>query len=223
MRKIKVHIADDHQVLIDGIKAVLKVEDSIEVAGDSLNGEDVVSWFKKNQADVLVLDINMPLLDGFEVLKTLKEKHILPNTVVLSSYDDVKIVKEVLRLGAKGFVAKNAAAEQIVEAIKIVDQGKQYFSKTIKDKVVNSFFDVEPVINKNKSQSKEPGILQMISDRERAVLVLIAEEYSTKEIAERLNIASSTVESHRANLLKKLNLKSSVGLTRFALKNKLTV
>jgi DNA-binding NarL/FixJ family response regulator len=107
MEKIRVHIADDHKILIDGIKAVLKTESSIEVVGQSLNGIDVLNWFESgNNCDVLVLDINMPKMDGIEVLRALEEKVITHKTIVLSSYDDMKLVKEVLKMGADGFLAK---------------------------------------------------------------------------------------------------------------------
>ena len=116
-KMITVHIADDHQILIDGVKAVLDLEPNIEVTGFSLNGLEVVEWFKENQADVLVLDINMPELDGIQVLKSLKGEKNRPEIIVLSSYDDVKLVKEVLQMGAKGFVPKKSAGEHIVNAV----------------------------------------------------------------------------------------------------------
>ena len=134
--KIKVHIADDHQILIDGIEAVLKNEENIEVVGHSLNGQDVIDWLEINKADVLVLDINMPKLDGIEVLTHLQKKGIEQPTIILSSYDDVKLVKEVLKIGADGFLAKKCAGENIVEAIKSVHEGDQYFSKGVQKDLV---------------------------------------------------------------------------------------
>jgi DNA-binding NarL/FixJ family response regulator len=140
-RKITVHIADDHQILIDGVKAVLKIEPNIEVIGFSLNGMEVVSWFQENEADVLILDINMPELDGIEVLKRLKDFKKRPEIIVLSSYDDVKLVKEVLQMGAKGFVPKKSAGEHIVNAVNKVAEGNQYFTDDVKEKMMQTLLN----------------------------------------------------------------------------------
>ena len=140
-KKITVHIADDHQILIDGVKAVLNIEPNIEVTGFSLNGQEVVDWFRENHADVLVLDINMPELDGLEVLKALRKNDKQPEIIVLSSYDDVKLVKEVLQMGAKGFVPKKSAGEHIVRAVYKVAEGSQYFTEDIKEKMMQTLLN----------------------------------------------------------------------------------
>ena len=136
--KITVHIADDHQILIDGIMAVLELEQNIEVVGFSLNGKQVLDWFHEHSADVLVLDINMPELDGIEVLKQFATFDDVPQVIILSSYDDIKLVKEVLGMGAKGFVPKKSAGEHIVKAIRKVFKGEQYFSDDIKEKMMKT-------------------------------------------------------------------------------------
>lgn len=213
LKKIKVHIADDHKVLIDGIIAVLKTENEIEVVGCSLNGEQVLQWYEKNTSDVLILDINMPKVDGIAVLQEFKKRDFQPNTVILSSYDDVKLVKEVIKIGAKGFLAKKCAGEQIVEAIKTVSSGENYFSKDIQNKIVTSFSE--------NSDTKNAKLLNLLTDREKEILVLITKELNTREIAESLFISVNTVETHRKNLIKKLEVKNVVGLALFAHKNKL--
>lgn len=218
LKKIRVHIADDHQVLIDGIKAVLKTEPEIDVVGYSLNGQEVLDWFKSNEADVLVLDINMPVVDGIKVLQMFKKRNFQPQVVVLSSYDDIKLVKEVLKIGAKGFLAKKCAAEQIVEAIKTVDRGEQYFSEIIKSKIFSAFSS-EPVEQPdNRSDSTFFGSL---TNREKEILALVSKEYNSSEIADQLKISKHTVESHRKNLIKKLQVKNVVGLALYAHKNEL--
>ena len=152
--KITVHIADDHQILIDGVKAVLNLEPKIEVTGFSLNGNEVVEWFKENQADVLVLDINMPELDGIQVLKHLKGEKNKPEIIVLSSYDDVKLVKEVLQMGAKGFVPKKSAGEHIVNAVYKVAEGNQYFTDDIKEKMMQTLLNGQV-----KNEGSQDGVL----------------------------------------------------------------
>ena len=213
LKKIKVHIADDHKVLIDGIIAVLKTEEQIEVVGCSLNGEQVLQWYRENNSDVLILDINMPKLDGIAVLKEFQKQENQPNIVILSSYDDVKLVKEVMKIGAKGFLAKKCASEQIVEAIETVYSGENYFSKSIQSKIVSSFSDTN--LNSQKNY------FNLLTEREKEILTLIAKEFNTREIAESLFISINTVETHRKNLIKKLQVKNVVGLALFAHKNKM--
>ncbi|VAW23703.1 hypothetical protein MNBD_BACTEROID04-1142, partial [hydrothermal vent metagenome] len=139
LEKIKVYIADDHQLLIDGIVAVLGSEKNIEVVGYSLNGESVINWFKTNTADILILDINMPKIDGVGVLQYFFKNNFQQKVIILSSYDDTKLIKEVLKIGASGFLAKKCAAENIIEAINVVYSGEQYFSKSIQDKLIATF------------------------------------------------------------------------------------
>ncbi len=217
-KKIKVHIADDHQILIDGIIAVLSSEKNIEVVGYSLNGEDVLSWFETNTADVLILDINMPKVDGIAVLQKFNEQNFEHKIIVLSSYDDLKLIKEVLKIGAHGFLAKKCAGEKIVEAINTVYTGEQYFEKSIQDKLISSFSK-----NPNKIDSKSPdgAFFSILTEREIDVLKLIAKQYTTAEISDILHISSNTVETHRKNLISKLNVKNVVGLALYAFKNNL--
>ena len=213
---ITVHIADDHQILIDGVKAVLNTENGIEVIGFSLNGIQVIEWFKENYADVLILDINMPKLDGIGVLKALKKsKKKRPEIIVLSSYDDIKLVKEVLQMGAKGFVPKKSAGEHIVNAVYKVANGNQYFTDDVKEKMMQTLLNGQP-----KNEGSQDGVLiSSLTKRELEVLKLVAQQYSTREIAQELSISESTVDTHRKNLMKKVKVKNSVGLAIFALKN----
>ncbi len=213
--KITVHIADDHQILIDGIIAVLNFEKNIEIVGFSLNGAQVLDWFEENDADILILDINMPKLDGIEVLNKFNNKEKRPKIIVLSSYDDVKLVKEVLQIGAQGFVPKKSAGEHIVNAVKKVANDEQYFTDDIKEKMMQTLLN-RPV----KDNVSQDGVLiTSLTKREVQVLKLVAQQYSTREIAEELHISESTVETHRKNLMRKVKVKNSVGLAIFALKN----
>lgn len=213
LKKIKVHIADDHKVLIDGIIAVLKTEKDIEVVGTSQNGNEVLEWYSNNMSDVLILDINMPEIDGIKVLYEFQNKKKKPCTIILSSYDDIKLIKEVIKIGAKGFLAKKCAGEQIALAIRTVYAGDNYLSKSIQSKIVSSFSDKN---KKNLENTQKP-----LTGREKEILVLIANELSTREIAKRLFISINTVETHRKNLIKKLQVKNVVGLALFAQKNNL--
>ena len=215
-KNIRVHIADDHQVLIDGIEAVLKIEPKITVVGTSVNGLQVLEWFEENIADVLILDINMPKLDGIEVLKALKKKEISTKPIVLSSYEDIKLVRKVLNLGALGFLGKNCAAEQIVKAILSVAEGEEYFSKSVLQEML-SFVGI-----KERLTARPDGYYgRPLSERELEILKYVSCELNSKEIGNILNISPSTVETYRKKLLKKLDVKNSVGMVMYAIKHEL--
>ncbi|WP_394774618.1 response regulator [Flavobacterium sp.] len=214
-QKIRIHLADDHQVLIDGLTNLLQTVDNFEVVGSSLDGTTVYDDVVKNNADILVLDISMPKKDGIDVLKDFTEKQFPCKVIILSSYDDLKIIKEVMKLGAKGYLSKKCAGDNIIEAIEAVYQDQEYFCDAIREKIFNSFMHNNPKLNDNK-YVKNP-----LSTREIEIIKMISLEYSGKEISEKLFISMSTVETHRKNIMKKLNITTSIGLVKYALKNDL--
>ena len=209
---IKIYIADDHQMLIEGMKAVLKNQLNFEIVGFSLNGVNLIEKVIASKADVLIMDISMPERDGLDVLKELSQ---FPNftfkVIVLSSYDDLKLVREVMQLGAHGYLTKQCVAENIIESILEVQNGEEYFCKIIRDKICDSFTKSHKEIEINENIN--------LTEREQVIIKLIALEYSGKEISEKLFISINTVETHRKNLLKKLNVKTSIGLAKYAIKN----
>lgn len=214
-KKIRIYLADDHQVLIDGILAVLKTNTKFEVVGYSLNGMNLVDTVHQKKADILIMDINMPQKDGIEVLKEFSDKGFSCKVIVLSSYDDFKLIKEVLKLGASGYLSKQCAGDSIIEAIESVAAGQDYFSKNIQEKIFSS-------LTGNTSASENYEITNtMLTDRELEILKLISMEYSGKEIGEELFISANTVETHRKNLIKKLNVKNTIGLVKYAIKHNL--
>jgi DNA-binding NarL/FixJ family response regulator len=218
-KKIYVHVADDHKILIEGIIAVINTDKDIEINDYSLTGKEVIDWFDKkgNKADVLILDITMPILDGFEVLKHFNKNNIKQNVIILSSYDDIKIVQEMLSLGCKGYITKNNAGEHIVNAIKAVAKGEQYFSNDIQSILLKSFAG-QHVPN---GDAPDNFLKETLTERELEVLKLISKQYNSPEIADKLSLGISTVDSHRKNLLRKLKVKNSVGLAIYAVKNKI--
>ena len=215
--KIKVHIADDHKILIEGIVAVINTESDIQVEGFSLTGKEVIDWAEDHSANILILDINMPIYDGIEVLKFFKIKKINLKVIILSSYDDVKLVQEMINLGASGFLSKDSAGQHIVEAIRTVHAGEQYFSDTVKNNLLKLYTGK----NVKLGQRPQSTIVNSLTDRETEVLKLISQEYSSPEIAQILNISQSTVDTYRKSLLKKTNVKNAVGLAMYAVKNKI--
>ncbi|MDP5093041.1 MAG: response regulator transcription factor [Polaribacter sp.] len=219
-KKIYVHVADDHKIVIEGIIAVINTDNDIAINGYSLTGEEVIDFFDKkgNRVDVLVLDITMPIIDGIEVLRYFKENKIIQNVIILSSYDDIKIVEEVLKLGCKGYVTKKSAGEHIVNAIKAVANGEQYFSNDVQKTLFTTFSGQH---NSDKGELPDKFLIDTLTEREVDVIRLIVKEYSSQEIADELKVSTRTVETHRKNLIKKLKVKNSVGLAMYAVKNKI--
>ncbi|MFD0993662.1 response regulator [Tenacibaculum geojense] len=213
-QKIKVHIADDHKILIEGVVALLNTDDNIEIEGFSLTGKQVVDWSKKNKADVLILDINMPEMDGISVLKTFQKRSTNQKTIILSGLSDPKLVQEMIALGANGFIEKSSASEHIIKAIKSVYRGEQYYSDDIKSSLFDLFVNESKTDETIKSVVDEP-----LTDREIEVLKLITQELSTSEMAEKLDVSVKTIEAHRRSLYKKLKVRNVVGLAMYAVKN----
>ncbi|MBP2284668.1 DNA-binding NarL/FixJ family response regulator [Flavobacterium sp. CG_23.5] len=214
--KIRIHLADDHQILIDGISSLLQTIPDFEVVGFSLNGSNLFDEVTQNKTDILMLDINMPQKDGIAVIKEFAEKGFPCKVIILSSYDDLKLIKEIMKLGASGYLTKQCAGENIVEAIEAVYRGEEYFCEAVREKIFNNVTKDNPKLNKIDS-----ALNSILTGREIEIITLISLEYSGKEISEQLYISINTVETHRKNIMKKLDLKNSIGLVKYAIKNNL--
>lgn len=214
--KIRIHLADDHQILIDGISSLLQTIPDFELVGSSLNGSTLFDEVTQNKADVLMLDINMPQKDGIAVIKEFAEKGFPCKVIILSSYDDLKLIKEIMKLGASGYLTKQCAGENIIEAIEAVYRGEEYFCEAVREKIFNNVTKDNPKLNKIDSD-----LNSILTGREIEIITLISLEYSGKEISEQLYISINTVETHRKNIMKKLDLKNSIGLVKYAIKNNL--
>jgi DNA-binding NarL/FixJ family response regulator len=214
--KIRIHLADDHQILIDGIKTLLHTNPHFEVVGFSVNGSNLYQEVIQNNSDILVLDINMPEKDGIQVIKEFASKGFPCKIIILSSHDDLRIIKEVMKLGSSGYLTKKCAGENIVEAIQAVHNGEEYFCRSVREKIFSSATKENPKLNKLDQNGDF-----ILTDRELEIITLIALEFSGKEISDQLFISMNTVETHRKNIMKKLDAKNSISLVKYALKNKL--
>ncbi|CAM2940464.1 two component transcriptional regulator, LuxR family [Flavobacterium succinicans] len=216
MQNINIHLADDHQILIDGIRALLNTIPGFSIVGTSLNGTHIFEEVTQNNTDILVLDISMPEKDGIQVLKEFAKKGFPCKVIILSSYDDLKIVKEVMKLGASGYLTKECACESIIDAINIIHSGQEYFCKSVQNKIFNTATKNNP-----KIKPLPLGLDVTLTERELEIMILISLEYSGKEISERLYISTNTVETHRKNIMKKIKAKNTISIVKYALKNQL--
>lgn len=213
---IRIHLADDHHVLIDGMRTLLNSISNFKVVGYSLKGTTLYEDVSNNSIDILVLDISMPEKNGIEVLKEFSKKGFPCKVIVLSTYDEIKIIQEVMKLGASGYLTKQCAGENIVEAIQVVSNGEEYFCNQVREKIFST-----ATKNNSKLNPVKSVLEHQLTPRELEIITLIALEFSGKEISEQLFISSNTVETHRKNIMKKLQVKNTIGLVKFALKNNL--
>ncbi|HBR54854.1 MAG TPA: response regulator transcription factor [Flavobacteriaceae bacterium] len=211
---IHVFIVDDHKMVIDGMKLLLKDEATIKVVGTALNGEEGLVEIPKQPVDVVLLDINMPGMNGIETCKELLKLNPDLKIVAISMHKESSLIKLMLNNGAKGYVLKNAGQDEVIDAIKTVNEGKMYLDDTVNEIVLNS-------VLKNGSE-KVTSPFPTLSRREKDVLKLILDECTTQEIADKLFISFGTVETHRRNMLIKTGARNTAGLVRTAIEYDLT-
>lgn len=210
MTKIRVLLVEDHDVVREGLRALLQTSTDIEVVGDARDGAEAVKAVRQTEPDVVLMDISMPVLNGLEatrqILKIVRDAKIL----VLSSYDDPDCVEEMMASGVKGFLSKRSAAVQVADAIRTVRAGKTFYSPEVVKRVREQQ-------NARPLRARDPKNPFALTDREREVLQLIAEGFPNKGIASELGISIKTVEKHRQGAMNKLNIHEVAGLTRYAL------
>lgn len=213
---IKVLIADDHKMFVDGIESILKIESDIQVVGHCYDGPSVVSFIEDTAVDLLLLDVNLPGMTGIEVCKSLRESGKETKIIAISMFNEESFVTEILNNGAQGYILKNTGREELLTAIKTVHGGKSYFSDEVTQTIMKGLMK-----QRKASKKTSLGHIPKVSRREKEVLKLIVEEHTTQEIADKLFISLKTVESHRSSLLAKLNARNSAGLVRIAMENNL--
>ncbi len=205
---IPILIADDHGVLRAGLRALLSAESDLEVVADADNGTDALKLAKKLQPEVVLLDVNMPGLGGIEVTKKLKE--ILPEAkvLILTVHEDESLFQEAIQAGASGYIIKRAVESELIDAIRAVKRGDLYVHPAMTRALLR---EISPTQSSNNDTPVES-----LTKREIDVLKLIAQGHTNRQTAEQLNISVRTVESHRANLMGKLDIHSRVELVRYA-------
>ena len=213
MSKIRIVVADDHHILLDGLKALLQKQKDLEIAAMYDNGLSLFDDLPKSQPDVALVDINMPGLNGMELTKKIKEFYPGLPVIALSMHDDATHIMEMIEAGATGYLLKNVNDTELLGAIRAVSMGKMYFSQEVSDTITAY------AVNKQRKQEQAEEV--KLTDRELEILKLISEEMSNAQIAAALFISERTVETHRKNMLRKTNNKTIVGLLKYALERNL--
>ncbi len=206
---IKVLTVDDHQLVLDGIKLMLEGHKVINVVAEAHNGQEAIDYVAAHEVDVVLMDLNMPEVNGIDACKVIKE--LKPNTkvMILSMISEHKMIKSVMKTGANGYMLKNSGQQEIIEAILKVYAGENHFD----DRIIDIMMDP-----KNTAQVKSENLHPSLSRREKEILKLIVEEHTTAEIAGKLFISFGTVESHRRNMISKLGVRNTAGLVSAAYK-----
>lgn len=211
MPKIRVLIVDDHAIVRDGLAALLALTDDIEVAGEATNGREALDLVGEIRPDVVLMDISMPVMDGMEATRLITRDHRNVKVLVLTQHDDKEFVFPVIESGAAGFISKAAAATELTQGIRAVYQGDSFLSPPIARMLLDSY-----KLGVDRTIPKDP--YELLTDREREVLKLLAEGLSTHEIADLLVITPKTVEGHKTRLMTKLGIHGRVDIVKYALR-----
>jgi DNA-binding NarL/FixJ family response regulator len=214
--KLRILLADDHEIVRRGLCALLQRHEGWEVCGEAVDGRDAVQKAKQLKPDVVIVDIGMPNLNGLDATRQLVQHDPNFRVIVLTVTDADQVIREALDAGARGFVLKSDAARDLVSAIEALQSKRMFFTPRVNELLLAGFLEKGHAISRS-----EPPTLPTLTAREREITQLLAEGRSSKEAAALLNLSTKTVETHRSNIMRKLNLHSIRDLVVYAIKNKL--
>ncbi|AEV34425.1 response regulator containing a CheY-like receiver domain and an HTH DNA-binding domain [Owenweeksia hongkongensis DSM 17368] len=203
-------IAEDHKLILEGYLMLINKIGDLEVVGSASDGEEAIELIEQHRPDYLILDLHMPKVNGLDVMKHINDCFLSTKVIIISMFGDSSIHRQVVRLGAKGYILKHSDSEEFLLAIDLVRNGKSYYSPAIfeeqsKVKIIPGSTPVVPMAN--------------LTSREKEILTLIAQGYTNKEIAEKLHVSHKTIDSHRTNLMKKIGVRNITGLVKYAMAN----
>lgn len=213
MKPIKIYMIDDHKLFINGVFSLLGDEHDLELVGYSLDPQDFLTQFERLEVDVYLVDINMPKMSGVILAEMILKRKKTAKVLALTMYDDYQHVEKMIKKGVLGYILKSANISELVQAIKRVSEGNRFIGREIQEVVMGQ---VEGLQNLEESPDIQKSKL---TKREVEVLLLIIQEMSNKEIAEKLFISERTVETHRKSILAKTNAKGSLGLYKYAIQH----
>src|SRR6202030_4235274 len=212
--KLRILIADDHELVRRGLASLLQSHEGWEICADAKDGREAVDKARKLKPDVVILDVGMPNLNGLAATRQIMQQDPDIKVIVLTITDSDQVIREALDAGARGFVLKSDAARDLVSAVEALQSKRMFFTPRVNDLVLAGFLDKGHAISRN-----EPPNLPTLTVREREVTQLLAEGKSSKEVASLLNLSTKTVETHRSNIMRKLSLHSIRDLVVYAIKN----
>jgi two-component system response regulator NreC len=215
MSKIRVLLVDDHGVVRSGLRMLLENEQDIEIVGEASGGLQAIELVKQQRPDIVLMDVQMSDMNGIDATREIKRLYPETAVLTLTMYENEQYLLEMLKAGASGYIPKRAAPDELVEAIHTVQQGNVFLYPTVANLLVQNYLDMQDAI-----VEEDEGV-DLLTSREREVLVHIAEGLTNPEIAQKLYISAKTVDRHRENMMQKLNVHSRIDLVKFAIKSEL--
>lgn len=208
MRKIEIILCEDHAIFRDGIKSTLESEEKVEILAEAENGEACLKLLETQTPDIILMDINMPVMDGIACLKEVKEKYPDIKVIALTQYDEKRFVKQMLKNGASGYLLKSTSRREMLIAFSEVLKGRIYIADEASDNLQNL-----------KDNDEPDALFPELSDREKEIIKMLCDGLSSKQIGEHQKISHHTVESHRSNIFKKIGVQNIAGLVKWAVYN----
>lgn len=216
MKKIRLLVVDDHTLMRQGIYQLLSLTDDIEIVGEAANGREAIEKTRRLSPDIVLMDLAMPRLGGLDATRKIRQEFPAIKVIALTQYDDSEYVVPVIEAGARGFITKMASPVELASAIRVVYKGKSYLSPSAAAALVDA-------CQLDGGNKEEKDSLQLLTDREKEVLKLVAEGYTAREIAEMLVLSPKTVEWYKSSLMSKLNLHRTTDLIKYAIRKRLIV
>jgi DNA-binding NarL/FixJ family response regulator len=214
-KKIRIVLADDHKIIRDGLRSLLLTESKYEIVGEAENGEIAQDLTSRLHPDLVIMDVNMPGMDGIDATRKISKNHPDTRVLALTMTNEQEHIRKMIDAGAMGYILKNSGQEELISAINAVVEGNNYFSDEVKDVIMQT------MVRKQYKNDKIAGEAIPLTRREKDVLNLIVQEFTNYEIAQKLFISVRTVDAHRRNLLEKTGARNTAGLVKYALENKL--
>lgn len=212
---ISVLLADDHKITRQGLRSMIEKESDLEVVGEAEDGREAVELVKETSPDVVVMDISMPDLNGIEATRLILDEASNTHVLALSMHADRRFAAGIFSAGARGYLLKDCAFDEVVEAIRTVSRGKAYLSPDISEVMLDDYVD-------RLGEEEDASAFSVLTDRQREVLQLLAEGRTTRQIAQDLHVSVKTIESHRQNIMEKLDIHNVAELTKYAVREGLT-
>ena len=209
-KPIEIVIADDHTIVRQGLRKLLEEEDCLKITGEAMNGREAVTIVHKLEPDVVIMDIAMPVLNGIEAARQIKQSTLKTKVIILSMHDHTRYIRELLSIGVSGYLLKNAVSNDIIKAIKKAVKGETYLSPSISNRVIEDYVGM----NQKTSQDE---LYNTLTNREREVFQMMVEGHTTKKISEMLCLSPSTIKSHRSNIMGKLKMDNISKLIQYAI------